>query len=193
MNNILKYQTLDLEMDRLIKQQNSYEELKVIERMKNIVKNAQNNSINLESEAEKLLSEYSKLKSDYDKQFKKINTLTHMDINKMTREEINNNLMSINSISSELFMIERNLNIVINNISKALRDFENNKKTAIFGVMPPEQTGIALFNAESFCDHPGFDIFTNNVRIILSVKLFLLYILKISRSLLHFCKKTVIM
>ena len=131
MNNILKYQALDLEIDRLVKQQNSYEELKVIERMKNIVKNAQSNSFNLENEAEKLLAEYNKLKGEYDVQFNKIDKLTHMNVDKMAREEINEHLMAINSISSELFMIERNLNIVINNISKALRDFENNKKTAI--------------------------------------------------------------
>lgn len=48
-------------------------------------------------------------------------------------------------------------------LKKLLNSRSNNKKTAIFGVMPPEQTGIALFNAENFCDHPGFDIFTNNV------------------------------
>ena len=58
MKNILKYQAVDIELDRLTKQKTTYDELKVIERMKNIVKNAQNNSIKLEGEAEELLKEY---------------------------------------------------------------------------------------------------------------------------------------
>ena len=41
MKNILKYQEIDMELDRLNRQKNAFEELKVIERMKNIVKNAQ--------------------------------------------------------------------------------------------------------------------------------------------------------
>ena len=118
MKTMIQYQNLDLELDKLLKQKDNLEELKVIDRMKNIVKNAQNNSIKLEEAL-------------YNKQSKEIEKLTSLDITKMTRDDISKNLISINVISSELFMIERNLNICINNISKALRDFENNKKTAI--------------------------------------------------------------
>lgn len=131
MKNILKYQEIDIELDKLNRQKNAFEELKVIERMKNIVKNAQNNSIKLESDAEELLNEYNKLKEDYKKQHSAIEKLVAKNVEKMNADEVNNDLMTINSISSELFMIERNLNIVINKISQALRDFENNKKTAI--------------------------------------------------------------
>ncbi len=131
MKTMIQYQNLDLELDKLNKQKENLEELKVIERMRNIVKNAQNNSLKLENDAVSLLKEYDNLKSTYNKQSKEIEKLTSADVSKMSREDINNTLMSINAISSELFMIERNLNICINNISKALRDFENNKKTAI--------------------------------------------------------------
>ena len=113
MNNILQYQKLDIELDKLIKQKSSLEELNIIEKMKNIVKNAQNNSIKLEGEAEQLLNEYNKLKEAYNIQNSKIQKLTNLSIDKLTRDEITQHLMTINAISSELFMIERNLNIVI--------------------------------------------------------------------------------
>ena len=70
MNNILQYQAIDMELDKLIKQKNTFEEIELIEKMKGIVKNAQNNSIKLDSEAKKLLDEYNKLKVSYDKQLK---------------------------------------------------------------------------------------------------------------------------
>ena len=131
MKNIIKYQEIDIELEKLKKKKNAFEELKVIERMKNIVKNAQNNSIKLESDAEELLSEYNRLKEAYKRQHTAIEKLVAKNVEKMNQEEVNTDLVAINSISSELFMIERNLNIVINKISQALRDFENNKKTAI--------------------------------------------------------------
>ncbi len=131
MNNILQYQAIDMELDKLIKQKNTFEEIELIEKMKGIVKNAQNNSIKLDSEAKKLLDEYNKLKVSYDKQLKAIQSLINQDVNSMDRDQITDNLVKINSISSELFMIERNLNIVITKISTALKEFENNKKTAV--------------------------------------------------------------
>ena len=105
MNNILQYQAIDMELDKLIKQKNTFEEIELIEKMKGIVKNAQNNSIKLDSEAKKLLDEYNKLKVSYDKQLKAIQSLINQDVNSMDRDQITDNLVKINSISSELFMI----------------------------------------------------------------------------------------
>ncbi|MBE5735092.1 MAG: hypothetical protein E7361_01425 [Clostridiales bacterium] len=131
MQSMLQYQNIDMELDKLQRSKNSLEEVKVIEKMKNVVKTAQNNSIKIENDAEGLLKEYNALKSGYDKHYKTIQQMTKEDINTMSRDQINNYLMKINAISSELFMIERNLNIVITKISTALKEFENNKKTAV--------------------------------------------------------------
>ena len=131
MNNILQYQAIDMDLEKLIRQKDNFEEIKLIEKMKSIVKNAQNNSIRLDNDAEKLLKEYNKLKDTYNKQFEEIQELTNKDVSKMSKEEINEYLVKINSISSELFMIEHSLNVVITKISNALKDFENNKKTAL--------------------------------------------------------------
>ncbi len=131
MRNILDYQNIDVELDRVIRQKDNFEELAVIEKMKNIVKNAQNNSVKLEDEAEQYLKEYDALKESYDKVNKEINKLTHMDLTNLTKDKSGKILSDINSLSSQLFMIERNLNGVINNISRALRDFEANKKNAV--------------------------------------------------------------
>ena len=131
MKTMIQYQNLDLELDKLNKQKENLEELKVIDRMKNIVKNAQNNSIKLENDAVALLNDYENLKKSYIKQSKEIEKLTKADVSSMSKDDIDKSLKTINAISSELFMIERNLNICINNISKSLRDFENNKKTAM--------------------------------------------------------------
>ncbi len=131
MQSMLQYQNLDMELEKLQKSKNALEEIKVIEKMKNVVKTAQNNSIKLESDAEAMLKEYNSLKANYEKHYKAIQKMTKQDINTLTRDQINDYLVQINAISSELFMIERNLNIVITKISTALKEFENNKKTAI--------------------------------------------------------------
>ncbi len=131
MQSMLQYQSIDMELDKLQKSKNNLEEVKVIDKMKNVVKSAQNNSIKLESDAEALLKEYNCLKDSYDKQHKEIQKLTKLDVNTMTRDDITDHLMKINSISSQLFMIERNLNHVITKISNSLKEFENNKKTAV--------------------------------------------------------------
>lgn len=128
---MLQYQAIDLELEKLQKQKNNFEEVKVLDKMKNIVKEAQGKSIQIESEAGSLLQEYNTLKAQYDKQIKEIQKLTNVELSTLNRSDIGERLTKVNSISSELFMIERNLNIIITKISKALKDFETSKKQAM--------------------------------------------------------------
>ncbi len=122
---------MDLELERLNKQKDNLEELKVIDKMRNVVKEAQGKSIKMENDAKSLLDEYNQLKAKYEKQHKEIQRLTNLDVNSMDKSQIYDTLTKINSISSEIFMIERNLNIIINKIGRALKDFETNKNQAV--------------------------------------------------------------
>lgn len=131
MKEILEYQRVDSELHKLKRSINHSEERDIMFKMAAYVKDAQNKSVTLEKNADDLIKEYTELRKSYDVAFKKIETITHKDSSKMTEEDLSATFGEINSLSSELFMIERKLNIIINGAREKLRMFDQNKKNAI--------------------------------------------------------------
>ena len=131
MESILKYQELDGKLVQLERKLASSNEKTVMNQMIAFVKDAQNKSVELENQAKKMTEEYVALKKEYDKNIKLIKDLTSKESSELTVEEMDEIFNQINLVSSNLFMIERNLNIQLVNIKNILKEFENTKNGVI--------------------------------------------------------------
>jgi len=118
-----------MELKKIQRSINMSEEKEVMNKMINYVKEAQNVSNVIENRANKLVNDYFQLKKNYDNNAKQVEKL----IAKMpeNEEELKKAYALINSLSSELFMIERNLNIVITKAKECLKEFETTKNNVI--------------------------------------------------------------
>ena len=81
--------------------------------------------------AKKIMEEYINLKKEYDKNVLLIKDLTAKDSKDLTTEQMDEIFNQINLVSSNLYMIERNLNIQLVNIKGILKEFENTKNGVI--------------------------------------------------------------
>ena len=129
MDKILQYQKLDIELHKLIRATENCEEKAVMNKMIAYVKDAQNKSIAIESGAKKVVDDYKDLRAKYDDNYKKVQTLTSNSDYKNI--DYKSAYAQINALSSELFMIERNLNIVINKAKELLKSFEVTKNNVL--------------------------------------------------------------
>ena len=118
-----------MELKKIQRSINTSEEKEVMNKMISYVKEAQNVSNVIESNAGKLVNEYLELKKNYDANIKKVDELT----SKMPtgEEELKRAYATINTLSSELFMIERNLNIILGKAKECLKEFETTKNNVI--------------------------------------------------------------
>ena len=87
--------------------------------------------IKLENDAKDLFGDYLNLKKQYDSNYKKVQNLLNTNIDTISLDEVDETLSTINSLSSELFTMERTLNIIINKIKASLKDFETTKNNII--------------------------------------------------------------
>ncbi len=126
---MLQYQRLDGELKKIQRTVNNSQEKEIMNKMIAYVKDAQNVSNGIENKASKVVSDYMSLKKNYDANASKVEKL----IASMPsgEEELKNAYALINTLSSELFMIERNLNIVISKAKDLLKEFENTKNNVI--------------------------------------------------------------
>ena len=132
MKQILEYQKLDFQVLKLEREKNGLNEKEIMNKMISFVKDAQGKSIALEEDAKSLLEDYNSLKKQYNELSKKIQNLINENIQgKKTIEEIDASLVSANTLSSQLFMVERNINIIITKIREILKQFEQTKNSAL--------------------------------------------------------------
>lgn len=131
MNKLLEYQKLDVQKSKIEKELQNSEEKNIMSKMINYVKEASNKSAKFENDAKGYIDEYVKLKSDYEKNQKIVEKLTNLSGASLSMEQVDESLVSLNSISSEMFMIERKLNILITKVKELLKEFENAKQTAL--------------------------------------------------------------
>ena len=89
------------------------------------VKDAQNKSAQLESQAKQLVDDYQKVKSEYDLALKNIQNL----VDSKTQNDRTVNL--INTYSSDLYMLERKLNIIVNKSQEILKQFSVAKNNVL--------------------------------------------------------------
>lgn len=129
MEKILQYQRLDIELHKLIRATENSEEKAVMNKMIAYVKDAQNKSTAIENNAKKVVDDYKNLRKKYDDCNKEIQTITsNSDYQNISYDQT---YKRINALSSELFMIERNLNMTINRAKELLKEFEVTKNNVI--------------------------------------------------------------
>ena len=113
MNKILEYQKLDLELNKLKKANLNSAEKSNMNKLKGFIVEAHDKGVKLENDASDLLNDYEKLKKQYDANSQKIQKLINKDLNTVELDDVDSILATINSLSSELFLLERNINIII--------------------------------------------------------------------------------
>lgn len=129
MEKILQYQRLDVELHKLVRATENSEEKAVMNKMIAYVKDAQNKSLAIENNAKKVVEDYKLLRKKYEECNKKVQAIiTNSDYHNIKFDET---YKKINALSSELFMIERNLNITINRAKELLKEFEVTKNNVM--------------------------------------------------------------
>lgn len=129
MKTMLQYQKLDIELKKIQRAVNASQEKEIMNKMISYVKDAQNVSNVIENKASKVVNDYLSLKKSYEINTQKVEKLT-AELPK-NEEELKRAYAQINSLSSELFMIERNLNILIGKAKDLLKEFEVTKNNVI--------------------------------------------------------------
>ncbi|MBE5758098.1 MAG: hypothetical protein E7345_04150 [Clostridiales bacterium] len=131
MNKILEYQKLDMELLKLKKSNLNSEDKNNMNKLKSYIIDAHDKSNQLDSSAKELVNDYNKLKAQYDKNFEKVQSLTKTELSSISSEEVDNYLSTINSLSSELFLLERDINMIISKMKSSLKEFEVTKNNTI--------------------------------------------------------------
>lgn len=131
MKNMLEYQRLDLELAKLKKSSLNSADRANLGKLKSYIVDSHNKGFQLEDGAKDLLNDYNKLKSQYEANCDKVQKLIDTDINTISLDKVDAFLSQINSLSSELFLLERNINIIITKIKNSLKDFDTTKKNII--------------------------------------------------------------
>ncbi len=131
MENMLKYQEIDKAIRKINRDCENGEERKVISKMSQLVKDAQNRSIALENNAKDLLNKYHALKNSYDNTYAKVQKLVEKDAANLSAGEINSIMNEINSLTSQLFNNDKELSALNDKIKSTLKDFENTRNSAV--------------------------------------------------------------
>ena len=133
MKKMLEYQKLDMEHGKLVRMKTNNYDKTNLSKLKAYILDFQNKAYKLEDGAKTLVSDYEKLKSQYQSNVEKIQKLTNTNFDDITLDNVNDVMFQINSLSSELYMLERNINNVLVKIKESLKNFEtikNNMATA---------------------------------------------------------------
>lgn len=131
MKEILEYQKLDIELRKLKKSTSENLDKNNVAKLKAYIMESSEKGKSLENGAKDLLNEYNKMKDQYEKNYKKVQDLTTKSLESIKEDDIDAILAEINSLSQELFLMERNLNIFINKIKSSLKEFEVTKNNMI--------------------------------------------------------------
>ena len=131
MNKILEYQKLDLELHKLKKSNVNSVERNNMNKLKGYIVEAHDKGMSLENDANALLEDYKNLKKQYEANAKKVQSLINKEMESIELDDVDAILSTINSLSSELFLLERNINIIITKIKQSLKDFETTKNNMI--------------------------------------------------------------
>lgn len=131
MKKMLEYQKIDVELNKIKKSSLNSADRANLAKLKNYIVESHNKGFQLESDAKSLLDNYNKLKKQYDANCEKVQTLTNTDINTISLDKVEGFLYQINSLSSELFLLERNINIIMTKIKESLKNFDITKKNII--------------------------------------------------------------
>lgn len=125
---ILEYQKKDFEIIKLGRILNESPNKKAINQILNIVKETQNTSSALERSAKEILEQFNNLKKNYSDNINTFLTLYKKDTENLTETETNGIFNLINTMSSNLSILEKKLMGMAEKVNNILLSYETAKK-----------------------------------------------------------------
>lgn len=128
MKKMLEYQRLDIELAKMEKMLVKNDNKTNLSKLKAYILDFKNKAFKLEDSAKSLVADYEKLKQQYQNNVDKIQQLNNTNLETVALDKVDGMLYQINSLSSELYMLERNINAILLKIKESLKNFEVIKK-----------------------------------------------------------------
>ncbi len=128
MKKMLEYQRLDIELAKMEKMMVKNENKTNLANLKAYILDFKNKAFKLEESAKSLVADYEKLKTQYQANVDKIQQLNNINLETITLDKVDGMLYQINSLSSELYMLERNINSILIKIKESLTAFDKIRK-----------------------------------------------------------------
>ena len=127
-NDILTYQKKDAELIKLEREIQNSPIKKVVNKMVELVKEAQNDLIAIEKNAGELKQEFGALEKAYSEGVNQVEKLGKVKQESLNEEELKELSTTATSLNANLLNLEKNMAILSNKIMSALKNFENIKK-----------------------------------------------------------------
>lgn len=128
MKKMLEYQRLDIELAKMEKSIVKNDNKTNLSKLKAYILDFKDKAYKLEESAKTLVGDYEKLKKQYQNNVDKIQELNNTNLDTVSLDKVDGMLYQINSLSSELYMLERNINSILLKIKESLKNFEVIKK-----------------------------------------------------------------
>ena len=128
MKKMLEYQRLDIELAKMEKSIVKNDNKTNLSKLKAYILDFKDKAYKLEESAKTLVGDYEKLKKQYQNNVDKIQQLNNTNLDTVSLDKVDGMLYQINSLSSELYMLERNINSILLKIKESLKNFEVIKK-----------------------------------------------------------------
>lgn len=125
---ILDYQNLDSELFKLEKSLRDNQNKKLAISLQDSAKKAQERSGQLEQRAESLIKEIETVQKQFEIQSAKMKEIFAKDIDKMSKEEVENLLALKDKLSQNLAILDKNLTKLAENVNAVLADFNKTRK-----------------------------------------------------------------
>lgn len=126
---ILEYQEKDFEVIKLERVVENNENKRTYEKMREIVKNAQNRSTTLDNEASSLLNEYNTLKKQYDDNLKSCGAILNKNLDKISDDDLENLNGAANDIMDNIAILEKKLMYLAERFNAILNEYNSTKKS----------------------------------------------------------------
>lgn len=127
-NKLLDYQRLDSELFKLEKSLRDNPNKKTANEMSNSAKNAQQRSFQLEDKAGSLIKEIETIKKQFELQTEKMQQIMAKDLEKLSKEEVDNLLSVKEKLAQNLTILDKNLTKLAESVNVVLADFNKTLK-----------------------------------------------------------------
>ncbi len=148
MKKILDYQKLDAKLLQLKSKLEGSKEHEVLKEMAAVYKDMQSKLFEIENKSESIKKDYDQTLQEYEKSIAKSKELSSQKVESFKDEMLNEELDKANKISSQLFMLERKLNIILTTINNTLKEFETTKNRALAAKNKHAEAKVRLENLQ---------------------------------------------
>ncbi len=128
---ILQYQKLDASLIKLERELENSETKKVVNKMVDQVRQAQNKLVELEKSANRLLADYERLKQEFEKKRNRLENLKKVDFKTRNENELRENSKDIKQQIASLLSLNKEITALSKKIVTTLDDFNKTKAVGL--------------------------------------------------------------